>query len=163
MRLRAGRRTVRQRGGCWRLRWCSTGRIARRRPRPAAWIARPCGTGCIATTLRAWAGCMIASRRVPSRNSRPNSWPGWSRRAPIRRVTGWCAGGAWICATSCNGASASRCTNARSARCWRSSATAGSLCARAIRRRMKKPRRHLKKLRRDARCAAARPCQRQAR
>ena len=85
---------------------------------------------------------------------------GLVERAPTRLVTGWCAGGAWICATSCNGASASRCTNARSARFWRSSATAGSLCARAIRRRMKKPRRHLKKLRRDGRRAAPRPCQR---
>jgi hypothetical protein len=50
----------------------------------------------------------------------------------------------WICATSWNGASVSRCTNARSARCWRSSATAGSPSARAIRRATQKPRRRSK-------------------
>src|SRR3954451_24459167 len=54
-----GRRTVRQRCGCWLWQWCSMERIASRQPRPAAWIARPFGIGCIATTLRACAACTI--------------------------------------------------------------------------------------------------------
>jgi hypothetical protein len=43
--------------------------------------------------------------------------------------------GPWrrLCATNWNGASASRCTNARLARCWQSSATVGSRCVRAPR------------------------------
>src|SRR5258707_745092 len=70
---------------------------------------------------------------------------------------GWCAGGAWICATNWNDASASRCTNARSASCWQSLATAGSPCVRVIPRPTKKPRRRLKKLCRNGRGAAPRP------
>src|ERR1035437_1477687 len=70
---------------------------------------------------------------------------------------GACAGGAWICATNWNGASASHCMNARLARYWQSSATAGSRCVRAIHRPTKRPRRRLKKLRRDGHGTASRP------
>src|ERR1017187_10820184 len=74
---------------------------------------------------------------------------------------GWCAGGVWICATSWNDASASRCMNARSASCWQSLAIAGSRCVRVIPRPTKKPSRRLKKLCRNGRGAAPRPRERQ--
>ena len=45
-----------QRVGYLRLRWCSMAWIAKRRPKLAAWIVRPCGTGCTVTTPRDWAG-----------------------------------------------------------------------------------------------------------
>src|SRR4030088_147536 len=140
------------------------GRIVSRRPRPAAWIARLCGTGCIATTLRACAACTMGRHLVPGQNARrrrrPN-WPGWLKPDPIRFVMGWCAGGAWICVTNWNDASVSCCTNARLARYWQSSATAGSRCARVIPRPTKKPRRRLKKLCRNGRGATSRVRQRQ--
>jgi transposase len=80
---------------------------------------------------------------------------------PDPPVTEWCAGGAWICGTNWNDASVSCCTNARLASCWQSSATACSPCVRAIHRPTKRPRRRLKKLRRDRHGAASRARQRQ--
>jgi hypothetical protein len=41
----AERRIVRRRAGYLRLRWCWMAWTARRRPKPAAWTVRPCGTG----------------------------------------------------------------------------------------------------------------------
>src|ERR1017187_931481 len=66
-----------------------------------------------------------------------------------------------VCAMSWNDASASCCMNARSARCWRSLAIAGSPCARVIPRPTKQRRRLLKKLRRNGHDTAPRPRQRQ--
>src|SRR3954469_19810120 len=43
---------------------------ARRRPKPAAWTVRPCGTGCIVTTPRDWPGFAISNRRVLDQNSK---------------------------------------------------------------------------------------------
>ena len=62
------------------------------------------GLGASLQRLKGWPGCRtIGARRghdgsLPVRC--PNSWPGW-RRVPIRRWTGWCAGGD----RTCNGGS----------------------------------------------------------
>jgi len=106
----------------------------------------------------------LTTPEVPSQSSQRSSmpnWPSWLRLVPIRPVMGCCAGGVWICVTSWNDGSASCCTNARSARCWPSSATVSCRCVRAIPKPTKKPRRRLKKLRRNDRGAAPRPRQRQ--
>jgi len=88
--------------------------------------------------------------------------PSLSRLAPTQRCTGWCAGGGSICATNYSGASVSRCTSGRSGRFWPGSATANCRLGPATHRLTKKPRRHLKKLRRDSHGANPRPRQRQA-
>ena len=86
--------------------WCSMAWTAKRRPKPAAWTVRPCGTGCTVTTPQDWPGFAISSRQVADQNSRRGSrpnWSNWSRPAPTPRGTGWCAGGGSICATNCSG------------------------------------------------------------
>ena len=156
---------MRRRVGYLRLRWCSMAWTARRRPKPAAWTVRPCGTGCTVTTLQDWPGFAISNRQVRDQNSRRGSrpnWPSLSRLAPTQRCTGWCAGGGSICATNYSGASVSRCTSGRSGRFWPGSATANCRLGPATHRLTKKPRRHLKKLRRDSHGANPRPRQRQA-
>ena len=138
---------------------------AKRRPKPAGWTVRPCGTGCTVTTPRDWLGFAISNRQVPDQNSRRGSrpnWPSLSRPAPIPRCTGSCDGGGSICATNCSGASVSRCTSVRWGRFWPSSATANCRSGPATQGPTKKPRRHLKKLRRDRHGANPRPRQRQA-
>src|SRR6202051_2208697 len=75
---RAERRIVRRRAGYLRLRWCSMAWTAGRRPKPAAWTVRPCGTGCIVTTPRDWPGFAISNRRVLDQNSRRGSKPNWA-------------------------------------------------------------------------------------
>ena len=154
-----------RRVGYLRLRWCSMVWTARRRPKPAAWTVRPCGTGCIVTTPRDWPGFAISNRRVLDQNSRRGSkpnWPNLSMRVPTPRCTVSYAGGGSICATNCSGASVSRCTSVRLGRFWPSSATANCRSGPATQGPTKKPRRHLKKLRRDRHGANPRPRQRQA-
>jgi hypothetical protein len=149
-----------------RLRWCWMAWTARRRPKPAAWTVRPCGTGCIVTTPRDWPGFAISNRRVLDQNSRCGSkpnWPSLSRPVPTPRCTVSCVGGGSICATNCSGASVSRSTNVRSGRFWPSSVTANYRLGPATHRLTKKPRRRLKKLRRDRHGANSRPCQRHRR
>ena len=62
------RRIVRRRVGYLRLHWYSMAWTAKRRPKPAAWTVKPCGTGCTVTTPRDWPGFAISNRQVPDRN-----------------------------------------------------------------------------------------------
>ena len=154
-----------RRVGYLRLRWCSMAWTARRRLKPAAWTVRPCGTGCTVTTPRDWLGFAISNRQVPDQNSRRGSrpnWPSLSRPAPTPRCTGSCVGGGSICATNCSDASVLGYTSVRSARFSPSSATANCRSGPATHRLTEKPRRCLKKLRRDSHGANPRPRQRQA-
>ena len=101
-----------RRVGYLRLRWCSMVWTARRRPKPAAWTVRPCGTGC------------MVRRRGTGRASRYRKSPGPGSKLTARqqaelaelvdagpdpRCTVSYAGGGSICATNCSGASVSRC------------------------------------------------------
>jgi len=123
-------------------------------------------------TLRDWvhrynaAGLFaISNRQVPDQNSRRGSrpnWPSLSRPAPTPRCTGSCVGGGSICATNCSDASVLGYTSVRSARFSPSSATANCRSGPATHRLTEKPRRCLKKLRRDSHGANPRPRQRQA-
>src|ERR1035437_3506326 len=60
---RGGRSREGQRGVAADVGACkfSRGLTARAQPRPAAWIAKPCATGCIVTTRRASRVCAIVS------------------------------------------------------------------------------------------------------
>ena len=151
-RRRDGRRMVRRRGGCWLLRWCSMGRTASRRPRPAAWIARRCGTGCIATTPRASAACTIGKRQVPATALRREQQAELARlveAGPDPAVHGVVR---WRRVDLRADSTALRRRAARSSvgQLLASSATAGCRCDRAIRRPTKPRRRRLKKLCRDS-------------
>ena len=100
-------------------------------------------------------GSKLTARQQPN-------WPSLSMRVPTPRCTVSYAGGGSICATNCSGASVSRCTSVRLGRFWPSSATANCRSGPATQGPTKKPRRHLKKLRRDRHGANPRPRQRQA-
>lgn len=151
--------------GYLRLRWCSMAWTVNRRPKPAAWIGRLYGTGCIVTTPRDWQGFAILNRRVLDRNSRRGSrpnWPSLSRPARTPQCTASCVGDGSICATNYSDASASCYTSVRSGRSSPTSAIANYRSDPATHRLTKRPRRRLKKLRRDRHGANPRPRQRQA-
>ena len=123
------------------------------------------GTGCIVTTPRDWPGFAISNRRVLDRNSRRGSrpnWPSLSRPARTPQCTASCVGDGSICATNYSDASASCYTSVRSGRSSPSSAIANYRSDPATHRLTKRPRRRLKKLRRDSHGANPRPRQRQA-
>ena len=94
---------------CSRWPWCSRGIAERRRPGCAAWIARRCAIGFIATMTSVCRGCLIVCRRVASRVCHLNRKPRWRRWFATDRHslnTALSAGGVSTCPGSLKLASA---------------------------------------------------------
>ena len=88
---RSGRRRRTRAGGCCHWRRFATGWIAALRPGSAAWTARPCATGSIASTRRVRRASSTIGRRARSRVCRRSNWlssPRSSRRGSTARVDG---------------------------------------------------------------------------
>ena len=69
------RRTPTRAGGFCRWRRSATGWTAARRRGSAAWTARRCATGSIASTQRGRRACSTIGRRARSRACRRSNWP----------------------------------------------------------------------------------------
>ena len=108
------------------------------------WVHRYNDEGLAGLRDRAAAGVRRSFPRTSGRSS-----PLSSRLGPIRRCTRSFAGAGLICAMRSSGALASIFMSVRSARSWRPWVTAVCRCARNIPKAIRRPRRHLKKLRGD--------------
>src|ERR1700716_1232392 len=147
-------RTRIRRDGYWRWPRSTMGWIGRPRPGLAAWIARRCGIGSVASTKVVPTASLISNQRAVARNCRPSSGTycgNWWRPARIRRRMEWCAGAAWTCNVSLDNASVSIYRQLRSGGCSRGSAFRISAPARSTLHRMRRRSRLLKKLPRSGR------------
>src|SRR3984893_14238187 len=147
-------RTRIRRDGYWRWQWSTMGWIGRPRPGLAAWIARRCGIGSVASTKVVPTASLISNQRAVARNCRPSRRTpcgSWWRPARIRRRMEWCAGAAWTCNVSLDNASVSIYRQLRSGGCSRGSAFRISAPARSTLHRMRRRSRLLKKLPRSGR------------
>src|SRR5467141_2921215 len=152
--LPRGRRTRIRCDGYWRWLRSTMGWTGRRRRGLAAWIARRCGTGRIASMNMAPLASSMSNQRVVGRSCRWSNkrhCGSWWRPAPIRRSMAWSAGDAWTCSVSWEPSSASIC------RQWRLVASSSGLAsrisapARCTPHRMRRRLRLLKKLPRSGR------------
>src|SRR5882762_8209277 len=152
--LPRGRRTRIRCDGYWRWLRSTMGWTGRRRRGLAAWIARRCGTGRIASMNMAPLASSMSNQRLVGRSCRWSNkrhCGSWWRPAPIRRSMAWSAGDAWTCSVSWEPSSASIC------RQWRLVASSSGLAsrisapARCTPHRMRRRLRLLKKLPRSGR------------
>ena len=131
----------------------------------AAWTAKPCATGFIATTISALRACRIVCHPAPSlgfRQSRRPRWRGWFARDRRFPNTAWCAGVGSTCRGRSRDGLACTWPNAAWARCCTAWAFAVCPLGRAIRVTTRRPRRHTKKFRRPRRRCDPRARARQA-
>ncbi len=81
-----GRRTSTGADGCCRWRRSATGWIVAKRRGSAAWTARRCATGFIASTGRVWRASSTTGRRVPSLVFRRSNWLSSRRSSRPARI-----------------------------------------------------------------------------